>query len=107
MSDPKNKKELKEAEQQQRKSFYKWALIVVVFKVIDGAFRFINQLILATIFGLIPNFFVIPILTKSFFEIRKLMLTYHKKEYQKVKLAMWVYFIFDLVAYTAYISVEI
>ena len=46
-------------------------------------------------------------MTKSFFEIRKLMLKYHKKEYQKVKLAMWVYFIFDLLAYTVLITAEI
>ena len=82
MSDPKNKKELKDEEYKLRKRFRIQALVVFVLLAIAPFLEYLSWFKFSSIITIIPAIFSATILVKSFIEIRKLMLKYHQKKYQ-------------------------
>ena len=113
MNDSKHKKELKNEELKQRKRFYHLVILIIILNLLFGALEGlalagVNGLVLVSqLLPVIKDFFIIFYLSKSFINIRRLMLKYHSQKYEEVKVALWVYFIFDVLGYAFKIVLDL
>ena len=91
-------------ERKQKKRYY---LVLITVGIVNV----INELLPFDDFGYFFNIFAMTlpmtILTYSFVRTRKMFLKYQQEKYQEIKTALWVYYVFDMLAYALQMILDV